>query len=330
MVPDDEKPDAARVALISERFWARAYGRNAGAIGDIIALSGVPVTVIGVLPASFTGVETGRAPDLRVQMGPQPGPTPWGVRPEGAPPAVYASRDRWRLQVIGRLKPGVTVEQARAEFGRLVRKGVLEEIMSPPPADRVPQGLLNPALQGLRLPVVSRRYLTSLNILMVVGGLVLLIACANLATQLLARAPARRREMSVRLAMGAPRSRLVRQLLTESGIYAAAGAGGSALHRSLGRGRRQPAGLGRVPLRAEPALRRDAVRRADTHGRRHDHAHRGPRRRLSACPARVAPRTAHGAARRVEISRNFSCRTSVATEVGDLRLGAPRFLWSVS
>ena len=130
--PDDERPDAPRVAVISERFWERAYARHAGAIGHTMTLNGVQVTVIGVAPASFTGLETGRSPDLWVQMGPQPGLTPWGIRPEGAPQVIYAAPGWWWLQVVGRVKPGVTIEQARAEIDRLFRESVLADINATP------------------------------------------------------------------------------------------------------------------------------------------------------------------------------------------------------
>ena len=83
--PDDERPDAPRVAVISERFWERAYARSPEAIGSSMTLNSVPVTGVGVLPASFIGLETGRSINLWVQMGPQAGLTPYGVHPEVLP-----------------------------------------------------------------------------------------------------------------------------------------------------------------------------------------------------------------------------------------------------
>jgi predicted permease len=251
ILPDDERPGAARVGIISDRFWNRAYRRSPDGLGDTILLNGVPVTVVGVAPPSFEGLEIGRSPDIWIQMGPSAGLTPWGTPSKGAPEVVYAAADYWWLPVVARLKDGVTVEQARTELERLFHESLRAAAGSAVPADKLPPVSLAPAARGLN--AASRRLSTPLTVLMIVAGLVLLVACANVATLLLARATSRRREMAVRLALGAPRWRLVRQLMTESLLYAVSGAvvgtlvaawGGRLLLVLLQQGRRDP-----IPLR---------------------------------------------------------------------------------
>ncbi len=205
------------VAVISDQFWLNRFQRNPAAIGRTITLDGVGFTVIGVMPKDFFGADVSSRPDLWV---------PLALAPRVADPVCFNSRSCWWLFVMARLSPGVSLDKARAQL-----KVVSQQIMvnaAPPDWDRTDQQrfkryqlIATPAPNGwsfLRLGFTN-----PLAILMTLVGIVLLIACSNLANLLFARSSARQREIAVRLAMGAGRSRVIRQLLTESVLLALLG-----------------------------------------------------------------------------------------------------------
>jgi predicted permease len=211
--PDEDQPGAAGVIVLTYGLWQRYFASNPGVIGKTVLLNGQGFTVVGVMPRGFKGTAVVGGPDLWLPMATHDQVLA-GVLKEN-----YNDRRFLNFSAVGRLRPGITINQARAELENIGSQ--LEHDFPTPNKGRsftvVPllESTLNPNIQG-----DAER---AGQLMMTVVGLVLLIACANISNLLLARAAGRKREISIRLAMGASRARIITQLLTESILLALAG-----------------------------------------------------------------------------------------------------------
>jgi predicted permease len=208
---DDEK-DHALLAVISNNYWTRRFGRNPDVLGTTLYVNGVGLTIVGVAARGFVGLEAGRSTDFWIPLQSRPELNAWGNPPDDGKTYI-ANPTWWCLRLIGRLRPGVTKAQAVAQMQPVFQAAAYTGLGSPAPGEKKPVLSLADA-KGFA--TYGEEYGKPLRLLMGLVGLVLLIALTNVAMLLMARNATRQREFSMKLALGAGRGDLLRQLLTES------------------------------------------------------------------------------------------------------------------
>jgi predicted permease len=214
--------------VISDGLWTREFGRSPAALGQTINVNQSLFTIVGVAPRGFTGAKNVQSgPDVYVPITTQP-----VVDPKGGEGGFIDDPDLWWVVLVGRVRPGVTDAQAQAEMN-VELSAAIHGTMTVKAGDTMPQLRLDDGSRGTGF--AARQFGKPVYVLLTLTGFVLLLACANIANLLLARGAQRQREMSVRIALGAGRGRVARQLLTESLLLAGIGGAGGLLLGYLSR-----------------------------------------------------------------------------------------------
>lgn len=212
---DDSAPGRHPVAVVSDRLWKRRFDRSSRAIGSKLGWNNRVFEIIGVAPAEFFGVEVGQMVDVW---------TPVSMAPSGP---LQDPHTFW-LRIMGRLRPGVSIAQASAPVQAVMNEAMLDDVRQHAPPG-TPKSVIDAFLAGMRtkgvsaaggISILGSQYRQPLRIMMFIVGLVMAITCANVAGLLIARGSVRRRELAIRLSLGAGRGRILKQLVTESLVLA--------------------------------------------------------------------------------------------------------------
>lgn len=213
ILPSDDLPASTPVAIISYAYWKQRFGSSISAVGKTVELNGTPVTIVGVNPPEFRGTKTSDSPEFFFPLAFQP-----RVMPNPVGSLLESNEEFWVL-IMGRLKPGVTESQAQAALNIAFAQDLKETL--PSHKGKIPRLELLTGSRGF--DTLRQSFSKPVSLLLAMSGLVLLLACVNLANLLLARASFREREIGVRVALGAGRGRIIRQVFTESLLLALLG-----------------------------------------------------------------------------------------------------------
>lgn len=217
---DDEK-NHAPVVVLSYSYWTLRFARNPSVLGQPLYVKGLPFTIIGIAPEKFYGVEPGSSTDFWIPLQSRPELNAWGMPPEGN--TLYGSPHWWCLELIARLRPGISQESALAELNPVFQEVAYAGLPQQDP--KIPKRKLAfKEARGIEGLDTQDTYRTGIMVLMTLVTLVLVIVCVNVTMLLVAKKSARQREFSLRLALGASHMRIFRQLLLESLLLVLMGA----------------------------------------------------------------------------------------------------------